>query len=53
MKNNKKTRMLTRDDKVITNNNMVLRMNGQNIKGVSFNMKIFILGNRGHEDIES
>jgi hypothetical protein len=52
MWNNKKTRMFTRDEKIVTKNNMVLKMNGQNIKGVRFNMKNFILGNRGHEDIE-
>jgi hypothetical protein len=52
MGNNKKTRMLTSDDKMVTNIKMVLKMNGQNIRGVSCNMKISILGNRGHEDIE-
>jgi hypothetical protein len=50
MGNNKKTRMLINNDKMVTNNNMVLKMNGQDIR-VSFNIKKFILGNRGHEDI--
>jgi hypothetical protein len=49
MGNNKKTRMLINNDKMVTNNNMVLKMNGQDIR-VSFNIKNFILGNRGHED---
>jgi hypothetical protein len=30
--NNKKTRILTCDDKMVTNNDMVLKMNGQNIE---------------------
>jgi hypothetical protein len=52
MGNNKKTRMLTKDDKMVTNNNVVLKMNGHNIRGINFNLTIFILGNRGHENIE-
>jgi hypothetical protein len=53
MGNNKNKGMPTMNDKMITSDNGVLKKHVENTKGVRLNMKIFILNNKEHEDIES
>ncbi len=43
--------MPTRNDKVITSDNGVSRKHVENTRGVRLNMKIFILNNKGHEEV--
>ncbi len=45
--------MPTKNDKMITSDNRVSKKHVEITKGVRLNMKIFILNNKGHEDIES
>ncbi len=44
--------MPIRNDKMITSDNGVSKKHVENTRGVRLNMKIFILNNKGHEDIE-
>jgi hypothetical protein len=50
-KKKKEGGMPTRNDKVITSDNGVSRKHVENTRGVRLNMKIFILNNKGHEEV--
>jgi hypothetical protein len=52
MGNNKKTRMLTRNDKMATSNNMGVKKAHKKHQHARLNMKFFILCNRVHQDVE-
>jgi len=52
MRNNKKTGMPTRNDKMTTNDNMVLKRHARNTRSTRLDMKAFFSSNRGHRDVE-
>jgi hypothetical protein len=52
MGNNKNRGMPTRNDKMITSDNGVSKKHVENTRGIRLNMQIFILSNKGHEEVE-
>jgi hypothetical protein len=52
MGNNKMMGMLTRNDKTTTSNNRGVEKHIGNAKGIRLDMKIFYLGNRGHQNVK-
>jgi 4-hydroxy-3-methylbut-2-enyl diphosphate reductase IspH len=53
MRNNKKTRILIKNDKMVTNNlTRVSKMHVRDTKGTRLNIKFSFVGNKGHKEVE-
>ncbi len=50
MGNNKKKRLTTKNDKMVTNINKGVKIHIGNTKGARLDIKFLFLANRGHED---